>query len=57
MVANTEVAVTNTQTIVMDTQTTVTDTRTMVADLHKNMLTGQKDVSGQNHSVSATYYS
>ena len=58
MVSDTKVTVTNTQTMVADTkmtvtntETIVTDTQTMVADIHRNILMGQKDDSGQIHSV------
>jgi hypothetical protein len=54
MVADTRMTVTNTHTVVADTQITVTNTETMVADMHRNMLTGQKGDSGNNHSVCAT---
>ena len=55
-VSDTQITTADTRTIVSDTQTTVANTQTMVADIHRNLLTGDKDVSGKNDSVGATRF-
>ena len=41
--------------LVIDIDMRVADTQTMVADIHRNILTGQKDISDQNRSVGVTH--
>ena len=57
VVSDTHVVVTDTHTVVADTHAAVADTRTMVADLHRSVLTGKEDTSGNNHLVGATCHS
>ena len=37
--------------LAINTNIVVTDTHVMVTDIHRNVLAGQGDASGQNHSV------
>ena len=70
VVANTNTVVENTQAVVTGTQRTVADTRVVVADtqtvvtkiekkvedIHRDVLAGRGDASGQNGSVGVTFH-
>ena len=53
MVGNIRMTVTNIQTIVKDTQRRLRTLKPWLRTWHRNMVTGQKGASGQNHLVGA----